>query len=319
MNSGHMRRHEVLSDFTPTSFLSATEYGIPNKKLKLPPGNRTNNMKSILTYILLIFAVTWAAPVEAKLGETVPQLVKRFGKSYIIEHLQVGQAYRFKSANVSVDVIVRENKSICETYFSDHALTAAGEPPNDIVQGVLRTNVAGGKWIEIPAASLGADYAIRSIDFEYLATLNYTGSFPEGTVWTMTVQLEAHGDALRRARWSQVVVTETRFGLLSLSVEGFRFTPTTTVPLVEHQVYAWAVRVSTERSLSVREELELADGKTLTTAREIRPDYQGYIFGAWGVEAVDPEGNYVIRIFIDGNLATTFKFTVIRPNHTIMI
>ena len=154
--------------------------------------------------LICALAVTWAAPVEAKLGETVPQLVKRFGKSYTIESLEkVGQAYRFRSANVSVDVIVRENKSICETYFSDHALTAAGEPPNEIVQAVLRTNAPGEKWLEIPAAPLGADYAIRSIDAKYLATLNYTGSFPEGTVWTMTVQLEAYGDALRRAHSSQ--------------------------------------------------------------------------------------------------------------------
>ena len=153
---------------------------------------------------IFALAVTLAAPVEAKLGETVSQLVKRFGKSYTTDQFQkVGRVYRFRSANVSVDVIVRENKSICETYFSDHALTAEGEPPNGIVQAVLRTNVPGRKWTEIPAAPQGADYAIRTRDSKYLATLNYTGSLPEGTVWTMTVQLKAYDDALRRARSSQ--------------------------------------------------------------------------------------------------------------------
>jgi S1-C subfamily serine protease len=63
--------------------------------------------------------------------------------------------------------------------------------------------VPGRKWTEIPAAPLGADYAIRTRDSKYVATLNYTGSFPEGTVWTITVQLETYGDALRRARLSQ--------------------------------------------------------------------------------------------------------------------
>jgi hypothetical protein len=140
-------------------------------------------LRALTGFLCLCFAVSAAA----KLGETVPQLVKRFGKSYTVEEAQLGKTYKFRSANVSVDVVVSNGQSICETYFSDHALTASGEPPNDIVQAVLRTNAPKARWKEIEAAPLGADYATRSSDGEYIAILKYTGPQPENSVWTMTV------------------------------------------------------------------------------------------------------------------------------------
>jgi TPR repeat protein len=131
----------------------------------------------------------FAAPVYAKLGETVPQLVKRFGKSYTVESVQVGRKYKFRSANNSVDVVVANGFSVAETYLSDHPLTASGEPPNDIVQAVLRTNAPKARWVEIEAAPFGADYALRSSDDQYIAILKYTGPQPENSIWIMTVGL----------------------------------------------------------------------------------------------------------------------------------
>jgi TPR repeat protein len=117
----------------------------------------------------------------------VPQLVKRFGKSYTVESVELGKKYKFRSANVSVDAIVANGVSICETYLSDHPLTASGEPPNDIVRGVLRTNASKTRWVETEAAPFGADYALRSSDGKYIAILSYNGAQPENSVWTMTV------------------------------------------------------------------------------------------------------------------------------------
>jgi hypothetical protein len=128
-------------------------------------------------------------PAQAKLGETVPQLVKRFGKSYTIEPVQIGEKYKFRSENVSVDSIVANGVSVAETYFSDHPLTASGEPPNDIVRAVLRTNVPKARWLEIEATPFEADYALRSSENEYIAVLRYTGPQPKDSVWTMTVGL----------------------------------------------------------------------------------------------------------------------------------
>lgn len=117
----------------------------------------------------------------------MPQLVKRFGKSYTVEEGQLGKTYKFRSASVSVDAVVSNGRSICEIYYSDHPLTAGGEPPNDIVRAVLKTNVPEARWLEIDAAQFGADYALRSSDGEYVAILNYTGPQPENMIWTMTV------------------------------------------------------------------------------------------------------------------------------------
>jgi hypothetical protein len=97
-------------------------------------------LKSFVALVSLCFAVS----ASAKLGETVPQLVKRFGKSYTVEEIELGETYRFRSEKVSVDVLVAaDGVSVAETYFSDHPLTSSGEPPNDIVRAVLKTNVLG--------------------------------------------------------------------------------------------------------------------------------------------------------------------------------
>jgi tetratricopeptide (TPR) repeat protein len=142
-------------------------------------------LKSLTGVLCICFAMS----AFAKLGETVPELMKRFGKSYTVEEAQIGKMYKFRSANVSVDVVVANGRSIRETYLSDHPLSKSGEPPNDIVRAVLRTNVPKARWIEIEAAPLQADYALRSSDGQYTAILNYTGPQPENTIWTMTVGL----------------------------------------------------------------------------------------------------------------------------------
>jgi hypothetical protein len=125
----------------------------------------------------------FAVPAYAKLGETVPQLVKRFGKSYTVESVQVGRKYKFRSANVSVDVVVANGFSVAETYLSDHPLAASGEPPNDIVRAVLKMNAPNARWVEIEAAPFEADYALRSSDDQYIAILKYTGPQPENSIW----------------------------------------------------------------------------------------------------------------------------------------
>ena len=140
-------------------------------------------LRTLTGFLCLCFSI----PAQAKLGETVPQLVKRFGKSYTVEPVELGKKYKFRSANVSVDAIVANGVSTCETYLSDHPLTANGEPPNDIVRGVLATNVPKGRWIEIDAAQFGADYALRSADDKCIAILKYIAAQPENSVWTMTV------------------------------------------------------------------------------------------------------------------------------------
>src|SRR6266436_4414537 len=110
----------------------------------------------MLRTFVVFLCMCFVAPAYAKLGETVPQLAKRFGNSYTVESLQSGEKYKFRSGNVGVDVAVANDFSVVETYFSDHPLNAAGEPPNDIVQAILRTNVPKAKWVEIEAAPFGA-------------------------------------------------------------------------------------------------------------------------------------------------------------------
>ena len=131
--------------------------------------------------------VCFSISAQAKLGETVPQLVKRFGNNYTIESVVAGKKYKFRSEKLSVDVLVSDDASVAETYFSDKPLTASGEPPNDIVRAILKTNIPQSRWTEIDASPFEADYALRSSDQKHIALLKYRRPQPEGSVWTLTV------------------------------------------------------------------------------------------------------------------------------------
>ena len=153
-----------------------------------------------------LMCLSFVASARAKIGETVPQLIQRFGKAYTLDTVEGGTKYKFRSANISVDVKLENGVSISETYLSDHPLSAAGEPPNDIVQAILRTNVPKAKWIQVEAGPFGANYAMRSSDSRYIATLNYSGQQEENVVWTLTVQrVKSNGGPLT----SSILPTET--------------------------------------------------------------------------------------------------------------
>ena len=84
-------------------------------------------------------------------------------------------------------MLVSNDVSVVETYLSSQPLTPSGEPPNEIVRAILKTNVPQARWLEIDAAPLKADYALQSSDNSYIAFLRYKGLQPESFVWTMTV------------------------------------------------------------------------------------------------------------------------------------
>ncbi len=94
-------------------------------------------LRALIGFLCVCFSI----PCQAKLGEAVPQLIKRFGSGYTVQSDEIGKTYRFRSEKLSVDVLVANGSSVAETYFSDHPLTAGGEPPNDIVRAVLNANV----------------------------------------------------------------------------------------------------------------------------------------------------------------------------------
>lgn len=125
-------------------------------------------------------------------------------------------------------------------------------------------------------------------------------------------------------------VTGGEFGLFNISDPSKpSFVPSAFVPLVPDQAYGWVIHVRTDKAkIKWREEFTLPvkpttwgavepvgersvsnDGRTSVTEREVIPD-QGVIFNSWSVAPGDPKGSYIIRVFIEGSLAKTFKFEV---------
>jgi hypothetical protein len=145
------------------------------------------NPNKLQAIVLLI--VTSVMPVHAKIGETVPDLVKRFGTTYRVQTLEhdAGKAYSFHLKTHAVKAIVFDGVSIAETYFSSQPLDASGEPPKDVVQGILKTNLPHARWSETDAASYEADYAMQSSDHEFVAFLRYKKRQVGNWIWTMTV------------------------------------------------------------------------------------------------------------------------------------
>jgi len=89
---------------------------------------------------------------------------------------------------------------------------------------------------------------------------------------------------------------------------GFR--ETDKVPLVEGTNYLWRIHliIQPERQVTYREEL-IYPGGLLTREKTTSPQ-DGWIWGAFSVVSGDPEGEYAIRVYIQGRLAKVFRFTV---------
>ena len=139
---------------------------------------------------------------------------------------------------------------------------------------------------------------------------------------------ETPSESLGAAKGYEVVSAE--FGLFnSTSSTAADFAPTAVVPLTPNQGYGWVMRLRTAKpKIQWREEFTLPaspgtwgvpeplgtravseDGRTSVTEREVSPD-QGLIYNSWAVAPGDPKGRYVIRVFVEGDLAKVFEFDV---------
>lgn len=127
------------------------------------------------------------------------------------------------------------------------------------------------------------------------------------------------------------------FGLVSTDADGeIQFSRVPVMPLVTGLKFGWRLRFETDRpSVFLREEFELpskpqiwesslsapqfvisADGRTGITEIEAPLD-EGELVSIWNVTDGDPAGPCEIRIFIDGHLATTFKFVAGQPENLL--
>jgi len=125
-------------------------------------------------------------------------------------------------------------------------------------------------------------------------------------------------------------VVSSDFGLFyPPDSEKLVFLPSRTVPLVPDQAYGWIIHLRTDKpKITWREEFVLpakpatwgysepadtrhisADGRTTITERTVTPE-DGVISHVWTVAPGDPEGRYVIRVFVENSLAATFGFDV---------
>ena len=110
--------------------------------------------------------------------------------------------------------------------------------------------------------------------------------------------------------------------------DGLGFQRTDVVPLIPGQAYGWIMRVPTRASsVRIREELILpapapewgtfgnpgitvaADRRSAVTEIDV-PVVDGTISNSWQVAEGDPPGPYVIRVSVEGQPATVFRFTL---------
>ena len=124
-------------------------------------------------------------------------------------------------------------------------------------------------------------------------------------------------------------VISGQFGLFNPDDPAHGFTPSNVGPLVENQTYGWVIRLRTNKpTVKWREEFVLPEkpdtwggaqpfgkhsispnGRVSITEREVTPE-KGMIFNAWTVAPGDPQGKYIIRVFVEGALVKTFRFDV---------
>lgn len=143
---------------------------------------RNYKTRSVIIAIIILSALSGA---QAKIGETLPQLIKRFGNKYQVEEQNNGDiTYKFVGGYF-MNAILRNGVCVTEIYFSDHALEN-GEPPTKYVRGVLNVEAPGRKWTE-QKPSIRADYAVASDDGKYWAELAYKRQRADRFTWSMAV------------------------------------------------------------------------------------------------------------------------------------
>jgi hypothetical protein len=126
-------------------------------------------------------------------------------------------------------------------------------------------------------------------------------------------------------------VVSAEFGLFDFSdPDNPTYEPADTVPLVPGQAFGWVIQLDTDKeTVKWREEFTVpakpatwgdldetntmsADGRTLTTVKTDTLN-DGAIFNAWEIAPGDPAGKYVMRVFVEGELVSTFEFDVQSP------
>lgn len=147
--------------------------------------------RSAFRAVLTASAIFHALSAEAKLGETMPQLTKRFGTPYEVTPLYNGRAeYHFHEHGFDLSVVVKNNVSVSETYDSFQPLQPNGDPPNSIVRGILQTNVPGAKWRAVETDGRKEAAAFMTGDGKYRAGISPHVDRPRASVGsTFTVQV----------------------------------------------------------------------------------------------------------------------------------
>jgi len=140
---------------------------------------------------VLVIITSLILPAYGKIGETLPELTKRFGNPTKADE----KTYLFYLKDYYVAAEIADNGvSRIESYFSKTALDKNGEPPGNIVRGILKTNAPNVKWSEVNPAPFDADYALATPEGGLVAFLKYKGDLKidrdvdgRKTNWVMTV------------------------------------------------------------------------------------------------------------------------------------
>ena len=160
-------------------------------------------MKRFITIALLTLLV--AATAQAKLGETLPQLVKRFGQ---YEATPITGLYIFRpwgDKKGYVVAILTDGYCVVESYVSGSPLVN-GEPPTPIVRGILNTNSPRDKWHEVKGGNYVDDlYALQNKNGSITAILDWCNAEQkaEGGIWVMDIGYTSVLDRLEAALAAQ--------------------------------------------------------------------------------------------------------------------
>ncbi|MEM9398783.1 MAG: hypothetical protein AAF984_01120 [Verrucomicrobiota bacterium] len=104
-------------------------------------------MKILMSFVLL------ASPVQARLGETVVEIERRFGKALKTQRLKDIKLdlHTYQNGDLIIDIFFAEGKSVSEQYLRVKAGKEKTIQPIDkpLADAILKANVQGSKWVLI--------------------------------------------------------------------------------------------------------------------------------------------------------------------------
>ena len=243
------------------------------------------------------------------------------------QKLKIGAKVYAVGAPLGLELTISSGivSSLREIEGGDYIQTTAAISPGSSGSGLFDES---GELVGITTFTYGRQ------NLNFVSRVEWVKELPSRNVKTVPAPSEEPKDerilkTAERESIRDIEIIRSDFGLFGAIPSGDpAFQSSRIVPMNQNQAYGWFMELRTSKSkIKWREEMVLPaplktldiigsssqhsiseDGLTVTTKQEELVSDSGLIYHRWWVDAGDPMGHYIVRIYMEDKLVRTFEF-----------